>query len=597
MRLSALLLALAVAAAAPCMAPARAQAQAQSPLDAALGAELARQQLTGLVWATVTPGATRTGALGLADTGSGQPLRADSPVEVGSLAKTLLALAVLRAATLGHLDLDEPVATRLAQLPIQNPWAATHPLRLRHLLDMTSGLDDTRLWHFVDRRNRHDTPLLATLHRDAALLRLRTPPGTQFSYSNTGFTLAAAVLEAAVGERYEAWARRELLQPLGLADTHFDLGAAGTPTGHLDDGEPLQSPPVAVRPGARLVTTAQDMARLLPFLLGDGRWQGQPFIAAAHWARRGLADTDARRAGLRTGYGLGLFTRDRHGVVGLCHGGSIAGWRAMLCAYPQSQAGFFVALNQDREGARYDAFDALLVQALGVQTPPQPALAEPAPAAERRFSGLYTAAPSRLSQAALFERLLAPWRLDVDPAAPTLREGWFATPRPLARVGPGLYRQLDRQQATLALTTTTSDAPGKPRLLGSYLRLRPLPAWEWGLLALASGAGLLGLVASLVVAPWRRWRRGEGLARAPLFATTLACIAAAAALAMQPWQALGEPTPVNIALAASSAALLPAALWQLWRGARWARWAALGVLAGLGLLAAFGLWPLLSWRL
>jgi CubicO group peptidase (beta-lactamase class C family) len=574
-----------------------AAARAEVNLEATLRAELAQQQLTGLVWATVSPHGMHSGALGVADARSGALLRPDSPVEVGSLAKTLLSLAVLRAAQLGLLDLDEPVALRLPNLPWANPWAATHPLRLHHLLDMTGGLDDTRLWHLANRQARPDTPLLATLQRDPTLLRLRTPPGTQFSYSNTSFLLAAAVLEAAVGERYETWARRMLLQPLGLAHTRFDPEAAGAPPGHLDDGTPQPTPTVAVRPAARLLTTAPDMARLLKFLLGDGSWQGQRIIGARHWAQRGLADTDAYSAGLRTGYGLGLFTRDRHGAVGLCHGGNIAGWRAMLCAYPQAQGGFFVALNQDREGAAYDRFDALLVQALGVQTPAQPPLAGPVPVTERLFSGLYTAAPSRLSQATLIERLLGPWRLDLQAPEPTLRQGWLGPARPLVRVGPGLYRQADRQQATLALSTHTSDAPGQPRVLGSYLRLRPLPVWEWALLAGAAAAGVAGLITSLLVAPWRRWRHGEALARAPLCGATLATACAAGLLTVQPWQALGEPTFINALLAATTLGLVPAALWQLWRGARWAQAAALGVLAGLVLLATFGLWPLVLWRL
>ena len=147
------------------------------------------------------------------------------------------------------------------------------------------------------------------------------------------------------------------------------------------------------------------------------------------------------------------------------------------------------------------------------------------------------------------------------------------------------------------LSKDTSDAPGQSRVLGSYVRLRPLPVWEWGVLALVAIAGVLGLLASLVAAPWLRWRRGEALAGTPLFGATLACLAAAGLLMLQPWQALGEPTLINMMLAAASLALLPASLWQLWRGSRWAQAAALGVLTGVGLLAAFGLWPVLLWRL
>ena len=58
---------------------------------------------------------------------------------------------------------------------------------------------------------------------------------------------------------------------------------------------------------------------------------------------------------MRVGYGLGLATRDRHGAVGKCHGGSTVGYRAMLCLFPQQQRAFFVAINADIEGADYGA--------------------------------------------------------------------------------------------------------------------------------------------------------------------------------------------------------------------------------------------------
>lgn len=47
----------------------------------------------------------------------------------------------------------------LPDVPIANPWAATHPLRLRHLLDIAGGLEDLRLWHMASTRNTHDMPL------------------------------------------------------------------------------------------------------------------------------------------------------------------------------------------------------------------------------------------------------------------------------------------------------------------------------------------------------------------------------------------------------------------------------------------------------
>jgi hypothetical protein len=89
----------------------------------------------------------------------------------------------------------------------------------------------------------------------------------------------------------------------------------------------------------------------------------------------------------------------------------------------------------------------------------------------------------------------------------------------------------------------------------------------------------------------------------------LALVAAGIAIALQPWQQLGDFTPASAALAASTL-LLPFAL--AWQGAlAWRRRPAghataavrldlVAVALGLtfvGMLAAFGLWPLALWRL
>lgn len=577
----------------------------------ALQAELAAQRLAGVAWALVEGDAVHTGALGLADQVQGTPLAASAAVEVGSVAKPVLALAVLRAVSLGRLSLDEPVQARLPWLRLANPWQDTHPLRLRHLLDMTGGLEDVRLWQVFDRGHRPEQPLREAVERDPGVLQLRSAPGTQFSYSNIGFTLAALVLEAAVGERYESWMARELLLPLGLRDSRVDMSAppaAGSPVarGHIDDDGPVASPATALRPAVQLLTTTADLARLLQFVMaGDGLVQGRPFIDAALMQSLGHSTgTDAARAGLHTGYGLGFFTRDRHGAVGLCHGGSMAGWRAMVCAWPAARRGFAIVHNHDREDADYHRFDALMVKALGVSTPALPGTAAAVPAAEQAYSGRYAPAPSRLRVMTLPDRLAGTWVLDLHATPPTLATS-FGPPRALVRLGPGLYRQQDRQHATLALG---NDAAGQPRVHGFGITLAPLgPAafvWPWASL-LAGGFGLLWC---LVMAPWQRWRHGRPLHQAPAFWAVLALIAALVLLALQPWQALGERTLASGALWAATAALPLAALWQLgllWRhrhkrGARKGRSldaiAALGLVALAALMAAFDLWPLAMWR-
>lgn len=578
-----------------------------APLQRQLQTLLDEEQLAGMVVATLQDGKVQTAAFGLAHRPSRLPMQPDAKVHGGSIAKTLVSLAVLRLVSQGRLDLDAHVATLLPALPVDNPWQASHPLRLRHLLDMTGGLADIRLWQFFSTQLTPDQALAEAWRPDPGVLRLRSAPGTQFSYANLSHTLAAMVLEATVNERYESWITRELLQPLGMTDstmaftTQARAGAdARLAWGHVDDGSPVAAMALAVRPAGQFTTTGADMMRLAAFLIAaDGRVGGQPFIRPDLLAAMGRpAGTAAAEAGLATGYGLGLFTRDRHGALSLCHGGAVAGFEALWCLDRERRAAFFIGWNSDREDARHGRFEALLVQHLGLAR--MPAAAQPAAADVARWNGRYVPAPSRLALTSLADRLFGSWTLDVHSA------GGSWTPligpaRNLVPQGGHLFRQDDRGQPTLVLLR---DAEGEATVAGFGMTLRRIGVLEWAALwagVVAGGTGLLyWALVPLLRRPWAPWRQ-------PAWLALLLLAGASAALALQPWQQLGDATAASVALAVATA-LWPLALLAqagcTWRargqqpsGALRRDLTACGLaLSGCGLLATFGLLPLLLWR-
>jgi len=588
-----------------------------TPLRQQLQTLLDEEQLAGMVVSTLQGGKVQTAAFGLAHRPSRLPMQPDAKVHGGSIAKTLVSLAVLRLVSQGRLDLDAPVATLLPALPVDNPWQASHPLRLRHLLDMTGGLADIRLWQFFSTRLTPDQALDEAWRPDSGVLRLRSAPGTQFSYANLSHTLAAMVLEATVNERYEVWMARELLQPLGMTDstmaftTQTGAGADGRLAwGHVDDGSPVAAMALAVRPAGQFTTTGADMMRLAAFLIAaDGRVGGQPFIRPELLTAMGRpASTAAAEAGLATGYGLGLFTRDRHGALSLCHGGAVAGFEALWCLDRERRAAFFIGWNSDREDARHGRFEALLVQHLGLARPP--AAAKPAAADVANWNGRYLPAPSRFESTRLADRLFGSWTLDVHSAGGNWTP-WGGPARSLVPQGGHRFRQSDRGQPTLVLLRGER---GEAMVAGFGMTLRRIGVLEWAALwagVLAGGAGLLyGALVPLLRRPWAPWRQPAWLGLALL-------AAASAALALQPWQRLGEVTAASVAVAVTTGALPLALLMQVWRSslaqghgdaalrvgtglglsaAACRDLAACGLaLAGCALLAAFGLLPLLLW--
>ncbi|WP_037576625.1 serine hydrolase domain-containing protein [Phaeacidiphilus oryzae] len=108
------------------------------------------------------------------------------PFMLASVTKLLTAYAVLVAVEEGALELDQPAG----------PEGST----VRHLLAHTSGLA------FDERR-------------------AMAAPGTRRLYSNAGFDVLAETLEAAAGMAFPAYVAEAVLQPLGMAATHFHAEA------------------------------------------------------------------------------------------------------------------------------------------------------------------------------------------------------------------------------------------------------------------------------------------------------------------------------------------------------------------------------------
>jgi CubicO group peptidase (beta-lactamase class C family) len=556
---------------------------------------LKQEGLTGATWALVTPeSGILVDAAGVKDTRSGAPLSPGDRMHVGSVAKTLLATGVLKLVSEGRVALDAPVAELLPELRFDNPWAATHPIRLRHLLDHNAGLDDTRLHQVFSLEADADAPLASSFSGKHATLAVRSRPGSRFSYSNTSYTLAGMVIEKLTGERYETYLDRELLHPLGMYDSTFRFVTQEGPDadprlamGHFEEGEPHRAVPIYQRPASQLTTTAADMARFATFLMGDGQVNGQPFIAPELLSAMGQPQgTEALAAGLEAGYGLGLLLRDRHGVVGRCHSGSTVGFRAMLCLFRDQQRAFFMSTNTDSETANEDRVDAVLIEGLGLAKPEPVATVNATDA--RDWEGFYVPSPNRfaafewLDSTLGFVRLRAGWQLELTPfLSPTIR---------LYPVGEGLWRAEGRVAAShvllrtedgrrvLSTGTSTFERASTALMLARWVSLvAGMAGFAWLLMS-----GLVRLIARRLPP------------RHPVFLPLMGLLALLLPLPFflsQSFLAIGDVTTASVLLAIVSVTLplaLVAGLWRHWQaGSRGATTTidVFSILAGLQLLA------------
>lgn len=582
-------------------------------LEVQMERALREEGLAGAVWATVdSNGRITTGAAGLKNTATGEALTPDSKVHVGSLAKSFIATGLLRLASAGRIDLDAPLDRYLPAPRLPNRWQATHPVRVRHLLDHTGGLDDIRLWQMFSTQATADSPLLDAFSRDPSVLVIRTRPGSRFSYSNMGYTLAAMVIEAVTDERYETWLGRELVQPLGMRDSTFGFTTQRGPKpdprlawGHHDLHSPAAALPVYVRPAGQFTTTAHDLALFAKFLMSDGRVDGRIIVEPALLRAMGRASTtDAAHAGLEAGYALGMKYRDRHGVVGLCHDGSVVGFRSQLCMFPgrtgtQGGKAFVIVINTDGDGANTGRFDALMAQTLAIPSPP---LAQPAraPPGIEGWQGRYVPAPNRMHSFRYVDFLFDSAHVDWDGHVLRLSPAQGAA-RLLLPTGGMRFTANDR---TIASHVLLRGEGGEHLLSDGQRTYRRIPAALYWLVAASLALGLSGLLWFLLVVPGRALLRREPALIPGVLAAGLLALPIPVFL-LQSYTQLGDRTFASLALYAATAALPWLMSWQVWRSARrseglargWANLvAALLVLQWCGVLAGWGMLPFALWR-
>ncbi len=309
-------------------------------------------------WKTTTPGCAvgvavggkpvLMKAYGMADLEHNVPNTPDTIFESGSVAKQFTAMAIMLLVQDGRLSLDDQVRTHVPELPDYGV-----PLTIRHMLTHTSGLRD---WGSIasiagaPRTTREYTHahVLDIVSRQKSL---NFPPGTQWSYSNTGFNLAAIIVDRVSGMSFADFSKRRIFEPLGMTSTHWRDDhrrivrnrAIAYSTAAV--GYEIEMPFENVHGNGGLLTTVGDLLKwnenFVKPVVGDAALLSQMATAGKYSDGRDLD------------YGLGLYVRPLDGVKNVYHSGSTAGYRAHLNRFPESHTSVAVLCNaSDGEATR-----------------------------------------------------------------------------------------------------------------------------------------------------------------------------------------------------------------------------------------------------
>ena len=209
-------------------------------------------------------------ALGFADRDAEVPNDTETIFDIGSISKQFTGAAIVRLEMDGLVSFDDPISMYLPGLPTDKADITIHQL-LTHTAGFKGGLGDD-----YDPTGRDE------YLRSAAMSSLLFEPGTSYSYSNTGYSLLAMIIEEASGLSYERYLRRALFEPAEMFDTGYvlpdwsdDVIAIGYPDRGGNSGRPNEllwdadGPYWHLKGNGGLLSSSEDMLRWHEALLGD----------------------------------------------------------------------------------------------------------------------------------------------------------------------------------------------------------------------------------------------------------------------------------------------------------------------------------------
>lgn len=318
-------------------------------------------------------------AYGSADLEHAIPITPDTISEAGSVSKQFTAAAILLLADEGKLSLSDDIRKYLPEIPDYG-----RPITVDMLLSHTSGLRD---WGEVmdlagwPRTSRVYTPA-EVLQIAARQKALNYAPGEAYSYTNTGYNLAAVIVQRVSGYSLADFTKLRIFAPLGMTHTSWrddfrrivpDRAVAYRPAG---PGFEQEMPFENTYGHGGLLTTVGDLLT----------WN-----EALSIGRFGL-DARMRQQAVLTGgrkiaYARGLWVQVYGGRTELAHSGATAGYRAWLARLPAP--GLSIALLCNRGDA--NPVDLGHAVAAAYAPPPRavPPAAPGAPDALTRLPGTY----------------------------------------------------------------------------------------------------------------------------------------------------------------------------------------------------------------
>jgi CubicO group peptidase (beta-lactamase class C family) len=335
---------------------------------------------------------------GFADLADKMPYTEQTLQTIGSVSKTFIGLALLKAQEMGKLNLDDGVNKYLPFI-LKNPNAGQAVITIRHLATHTSGINDTKAYSkfnyilYGNDRGAYAGDEIMNLQdafvpMEELLKEALTEdgkyyspdawsvnkPGSRYVYTNFGAAIAALILERATGIPYDAFVEQYIFHPIKMDNTHFNNKpevAERMSVLYADSVTAIKPYWLITYPDGGVASTADDMGKYIIELIKGYNGRGtllkpesykqyfKAYLSATHFAA-----PRSTKNPYSDEYNSGLFIAyTPAGYIG--HTGGDPGVASMLYFDPKLGKGCFIMVNtgiNNRAGMKafYGIYDAMV---------------------------------------------------------------------------------------------------------------------------------------------------------------------------------------------------------------------------------------------
>lgn len=211
----------------------------------------------------------------------GKEMTPQTPVVLGSVSKSITALAIMQLVEQGRIQLDSPVQQYIPWFQLADEKAAKE-ITIRQLLNHTSGISEYDGQQAISQGDQSLKKLVESLK----VLHLKGSAGEAYQYSNLNYSILGAVIEEVTNTSYAEYIKSHIFIPLEMENSYADrkddknnTTAVGYQTRFGMKVPTEQLAHEANVPHGYLISSAEDMANYMIALINKGEFKDESVLS------------------------------------------------------------------------------------------------------------------------------------------------------------------------------------------------------------------------------------------------------------------------------------------------------------------------------